>query len=357
MDVPLTIVRNDITKMSVDAVVNAANTELRQGGGVSGAIFKAAGSIKLAEACSALSPIPTGQAVITPGFALPASYIIHAVGPIYEEKDPSQSQELLYSAYLNALKLAIENKLESIAFPLISAGIYGYPKREALMVAQKAIREFLKDNYLDVYLVVYDKESFEISQETLGPVKAYISDNYVKDRPKKRRAFPFKGGTYRVAEDEPLVLGLPAKELNKDFVQALTEGKVRLDNDLPDLIELIESLDESFAETLFRIIDSKGLDDVTVYKKANIDRKLFSKIRSAKNYLPGKRTIIALAIALELSLRETNSLLSRAGYTLSRSQLFDVIIEYFIINQKYDIYEINEILFSYDQPLLGGVGA
>ncbi|HBI74184.1 MAG TPA: hypothetical protein DDY59_13540 [Lachnospiraceae bacterium] len=165
---PFTIVRQDITKMKVDAIVNAANTDLQMGGGVCGAIFKAAGVLELQAACDKLAPIKTGEAAITPGFALPAKYIIHAAGPVYRHSTAGQSKQFLRSAYINSLQLAIKNKCKSIAFPLISSGIYGYPKDEALQVAASAIQDFLADHDLDVYLAVFDKAAFAVSEKLLG---------------------------------------------------------------------------------------------------------------------------------------------------------------------------------------------
>ena len=176
---PLTIVRQDITKMNVDAIVNAANTDLRMGGGVCGAIFRAAGERELQAACDAVAPIKTGAAVITSGFALPAKYVIHAAGPVYSFWHKRQSRELLRSTYIESLKLAEENGCESIAFPLISSGIYGYPKDEALEVARSAIEEFLRGHDMEVYLAVFDRSSFRISQALLGAVESYIDQHYV----------------------------------------------------------------------------------------------------------------------------------------------------------------------------------
>ena len=334
------IVRKDITTMEVDAVVNAANIKLLEGGGVCGAIFKVAGSRQLQEACDELSPIDTGEAVITPGFNLPAKFIIHAAGPIYEISNKEESERLLRLTYTNALKLAVDNNIESIAFPLISSGIYGYPKDEALRIATSTVKEFLRHHDLDVTLVVYDKESFSISKKLLGEVESYISEHYIVDQQisKRKRA-----------------LEVASKESYEDRLEASMENEVLTTFDVIEPIDnLIINLDETFSETLFRLIDAKGMNDVEVYKRANIDRKLFSKIRSNESYMPSKRTAIAFAIALELSIQETDDLLKRAGYALSHAVKFDVIIEYFIINEKYDIFEINEVLFSYDQPLLGG---
>jgi O-acetyl-ADP-ribose deacetylase (regulator of RNase III) len=335
---PFTIVRQDITKMNVDAIVNAANAALQMGGGVCGAIFKAAGARKLQAACDRLAPIRTGEAVITPGFNLPAKHVIHAAGPVY--RDGKHGEEgLLLAAYANSLKRAVENKCESIAFPLISSGVYGYPKAAALQVATYAIQDFLKDHEIDVSLAVFDKAAFMVSEELLGAVKSYIDEYYVEEHT-IRGLSHFDATTIRFGAAYEKTATMPLFAPNK----AKPSG----------IDDLVGSLDEPFGATLLRLIDAKGRTDVEVYKRANIDRKLFSKIRTGKGYMPSKRTAVALAVALELSLDETDDLLERAGYTFSHSQKFDVIVEYFIISGKYNIFEINEVLFKYDQPLLGG---
>lgn len=332
---PFTIVRQDITKMELDAIVNAANTELKMGGGVCGAIFKAAGEKELEAVCRKLAPIKTGQAVITPGFKLPAKFIIHAAGPVYSRWQPGKSARLLRSAYTKALELALENGCESIAFPLISSGTYGFPKDKALNVATEAIKDFLARHDMDVYLAVLDREALSVSEKLMGAVESYIDDNFVDGRQSRR----FLLNVERQALSEAAVPNLPCA------AAPMPEGK--------NLDDLIGNLDEPFNTTLLRLIDARGKTDAEVYKRANIDRKLFSKIRTGKGYMPGKRTILALAIALELSLEETDDLLQRAGYALSHSQKFDVIVEFFIVSRRYDIFEINQVLFQYDQPLLG----
>ena len=333
---PLIIVRQDITKMEVDAIVNAANTALQLGGGVCGAIFNAAGAADLQAACDKLAPIQTGEAVITPGFKLPAKYVIHTAGPVYQDGMHGEAQ-LLRACYLNSLKRAVENEFESVAFPLISSGIYGYPKAEALRVATAAIQDFLVSHDLNVTLVVFDKASFAVSEKLLGEVKAYIDENYIGDYVDvRRRDRRLNVATNRIA--------FKRSDLHPQEPYAPAKG----------LDDLIGNLDEPFSATLLRLIDAKGKSDVEVYKRANLDRKLFSKIRSRLDYMPSKRTVLAFAMALELSLAETGDLLGRAGYALSPSQKFDVIVQYFIESGKYDIFEVNEVLFSYDQPQLGG---
>lgn len=329
---PFYIVQNDITRMEVDAIVNAANCELMMGGGVCGAIFKAAGAKKMAEACAPLGPINTGQAVITPGFDLPAKYVIHAVGPIYSLYSPETSENLLYAAYTSALTLCRDKGLESIAFPLISSGIYGYPEDQALKVAKSAIQDFLSQHDLDVYLVLLSKTIISRNQSWLNKVKNFVETRLQRSHP----SFTAPQALPKITSPQPFQAIMARESQKQDKIQ-----------------EALKNLDEPFSSFLLRLIDSKGKTDVEVYKRANIDRKLFSKIRSIPNYIPSKRTTLALAIALELNLSETETLLKSAGYALSHSQVFDVIIEYFIINRHYNIYDINDVLFSYDQALLG----
>ncbi len=385
---PLSIVRQDITKMKTDAIVNAANTALQRGGGVCGAIFEAAGERKLQEACDKLSSISTGEAVITPGFGLAAKYIIHAAGPVYSRFHKAQSRKLLRSAYMESLKLAEEKGCESIAFPLISSGIYGYPKREALEVARLAIEEYLTDHDMQVYLVVFDRASFVVGEALLGKVKSYLDENYVDEcgrRERKILSVEERGMALREEEPEfleaaPTPMSAPGRSVaalgeSRDLPEqsALVSGQrvplpaqpapascrampMAVPKEITGkqgLDDLIKNLDEPFSDALLRLIDAKGRTDVEVYKRANLDRKLFSKIRTGKGYTPKKPTILALAISLELTLPETDKLLERAGYALSHASKFDVIVEYFIIHRQYNIFEINEVLFQYDQPLLG----
>lgn len=337
------IVRNDITKMPVDAIVNAANSGLAPGGGVCGAIFAAAGYDQLDRACRAIGHCDVGQAVITGGFALSAKYVIHAVGPIWRGGGQNEAA-LLKSCYISSLRLAEENGCRSIAFPLISSGIYGYPKAEALRIAVSAISEFLLSHEMQVYLVIFDRSAVILSEKLQANIQSYIDDHYVDihhfDR---RRNTESIFHAQQLAEQDammaPMAASMPARE-------SAPEKKKR------SLKDLLGHLDESFSRMLLRLIDEKGMTDVEVYKRANIDRKLFSKIRK-DGYNPSKQTAIALAIALRLNLDETRDLLGKAGYSLSHSSKFDIIIEYFIEEGVYDIYEINEALFAFDQRLLG----
>jgi len=349
---PLTVIRNDITKMDVDVIVNAANASLQAGGGVCGAIFTTAGVEKLQKACDKLAPVKTGEAVITKGFSLPAKHVIHAVGPVYQG-GRNNEEELLIACYRNALDLAKKHGCKSIAFPLISSGIYGYPKDEALTVATDTISKWLMDDDMDVSLVVFDKAAFELSGDLLGEVRAFINENYVDEQNKRfgriRSERVYEIDAYRTES----TLSTPLQVEENDFM-AHPPMQVNYSRPAADIRDVVVQLDEPFSTMLLRLIDAKGKTDVEVYKRANLDRKLFSKIRTGKKYMPSKRTVVALAVAMELSLPEARELLERAGFALSRSVMFDVIIEYFISRRRYDIYEINNVLFEYDQQLLGG---
>lgn len=321
---PFQIVRNDVTKMKTDVVVNAANSHLRNGSGVCGAVFNAAGKDKLAEACRKIGHCSVGSAVVTPGFDL-CKYIIHTVGPIWKGGFFGEKEKLA-SCYRSVLELASEVKAESVAIPLISSGVYGYPKDKAMKVAVETIvtSEHLPE--MDIYLVLFDKNAVRQGKK-YSKIQEFIDETYIEEYPYARRA------------------SLPMAQSIM-----LEECKCK---DAFSIEDVLSDLDESFSEALLRMIDERGLKDSEVYKKANIDRKLFSKIRNNKDYKPRKNTVIAFAIALELSLNETNAFLEKAGFVLSHSNKADVIIEYFIKNEKYDIFEINEALFEFDQPLLG----
>jgi O-acetyl-ADP-ribose deacetylase (regulator of RNase III) len=328
----LEIVRNDITKMKVDAIVNAANSSLKMGGGVCGAIFHAAGEEELQAECDGIGSCKVGDAVITGGYHLFAKHIIHAVGPIWQGGKHNE-EKLLHDCYRNALNLAQKHELESIAFPLISSGIYGYPKDQAIKVAINAISEFLMEHEMKVYLVVYDRKAFVLSEKLFSAIEKYIDDHYVEEHTRHE--------SNRVIEQYEYLQ-------THEMVSAPSPKTKRR-----SLAEVLGHLDESFSEMLLRLIDEKEMTDVETYKRANIDRKLFSKIRSTKSYNPSKATAIAFAIALKLNLDETKDLLGKAGYTLSQSNKFDVIIQYFIEDGNYDIHEMNEVLFAFEQVLLG----
>lgn len=333
-NMPFYFVRDDITQMKTDAIVNAANQDLKQGGGVCGAIFAAAGEKELSNACDQLSPINTGEAVITPAFQLPSQLIIHTAGPVWRGGN-EREEELLRASYRNSLQLAIDNQLESIAFPLISSGIYGYPKEQALEVATSEIEKFLVNNELHVYLVIFDDKALQISEHLKKEIEHFIDQQAVHHIEKR-----FSRSEIHVKEAASIRL--------EDFPKFQLEQNSSLD-------QFLQQADETFSEKLFRMIDERELTDPEVYKKANLDRRLFSKIRSNSHYQPKKITVLALAIALELDIEETQELLKSAGFTLTRSTKLDLIVEYFIRENQHDIYSINEVLFHYHQPVLGSV--
>jgi len=339
---PLEIVRNDITKMEVDTIVNAANTQLQRGGGVCGAIFEAAGAELLQFECDTLAPCPVGQAVITLGYNLPADYIIHTVGPIWQGGEQNE-EALLRSCYRSSLKLAQAQGLKSIAFPLISSGIYGYPKEQALQIAMETIGDFLLEHDMQVTLVVYDPDSYQISRSRYRGLRMFIDDHYVESHLQRQR---------RNSEENLSVLEDSNYEIS--YRRPLPSPKQKTANAAPTHTFINNfPLSETFSEILLRHIDHSGLTDPQVYRRANIDRRLFSKIRSNPDYQPSKNTALALAIALKLNLDQTTDLLRRAGYALSPSSKFDLTVEYFIRERMFDIIEINFVLHASGYGILG----
>lgn len=336
---PLEIIRNDITKMSVDAIVNAANTSLLGGGGVDGCIHRAAGPELLAE-CSTLHGCETGGAKITKGYRLPCKYVIHAVGPRWRD-GKHREQELLESCYRTSLNLAKENGCQSVAFPLISSGIYGYPKDQALKVAVDTISTFLLENEMMVYMVIFDRKAYQISGKLFADIAAYIDDRYVEEHTDRRAE---QRRRLEALAEESYFEAVPAPMPSETICESYSGQSLE---------EALGQMDESFSEMLLRKIDESGMTDAQCYKKANIDRKLFSKIRSDKFYKPSKPTVLAFAIALELPLAQMQEMLSKAGFTLSHSSKFDIIVEYFVERGNYNVYEINEALFAFDQSLIG----
>lgn len=407
---PLELIRQDLLAMQVDAIVNPANPTLLGGGGLDGAIHEAAGA-ELTEACRRLGGCPTGFSKLTPAFALPCRAVIHTVGPVWEGGGNGE-EKLLRSCYRTALQLAAEENYQSVAFPLISAGTNGYPIDEAFRVAIDEIGSFLLSHEMKVYLVLYDREAFDISRRLFPDISDYVRDRYVERKQRRRRSERrgyrdyrdrpdnrpeprderedglfgaphsgfFRPSVIRPDDSEtddyssagsgfpdaffsstaPDAFSLPSEAGEKDEEYVTIASTSSVEPERPeapgrqDLSWLLGHLDESFQQMLLRKIDEKGMTDAEVYKRANIDRKHFSKIRSNVHYRPSKRTVVALAVSMRMDLTETKKLLSRAGFLLSRSSVFDVIIEYFISNGIYDIFAINEALLAYDQQTLGG---
>lgn len=338
---PLRIVRNDITQMRVDAIVNAANESLLGGGGVDGAIHRAAGPGLLAE-CRTLGGCRTGCAKLTRAYRLPCRHVIHTVGPVWRGGGQGE-RELLVSAYRACLELALAHRCRTLAFPLLSSGAFGYPKPEALKVAVDTIGEFLLQHDMTVYLVIFDRDAYAIGGKLFADIAAYIDDRYValhtdsSETQRQRALYASAGMAGTAAEESASMSAMPAPAAGFDGLQ-----------------NALDHLDESFTQMLLRKIDEAGMTDAQCYKKANLDRKLFSKIRSNPQYRPSKPTAMALAVALELPIHEARQLLEKAGYAFSHASKFDIIVEYFITRGIYNIFEINEALFAFDQSLLGG---
>lgn len=360
---PLKIIRQDITKIKCDAIVNPSNRHLKPGGGADLAIHNAAGK-KLYEYCQTLGGCAVGSAVVTPAFKLPARYVIHTAGPDWlKEENP---REILASCYRECLKLAAERKCKTVAFPLIGAGTYGCPRGDVLRIATKVISEFLFENEMLVYLVVYDKDSFDVSQKVFSDVASFIDDNYVTEHAMMRASLSgATGGRIvggRPADErfaERKVSQMRSSELqSEEIVASAAPMSDAMDfgsaAPLLSLDDMIRNMDKGFADTLFFYIDKKGITDVECYKRSNVDKKTFSKIKCNKNYKPSKVTAISFAIGLKLDSKETEHLLRSAGFSLSNNNLFDVIIQYFTTTGKYeDIFDVNEILYKYDQVTLG----
>ena len=355
---PLQIIRQDITKMKVDAIVNPSNRHLYPGGGADLSIHEAAGE-ELLKACEALGGCEVGKAKITSGFNLPCKYVIHTAGPNwYRLENP---EEVLVSCYKECLYMALENKCESVAFPLIASGAYGFPKEKVLKIATRVISDFLFENEMLVYIVVYDKTAFAISEKIFCDVKSYIDDNYVETHAERELA----EGRF----DNYYTNSLDVVELKERKAKAKAERKAKaiLSEALPDLAmmpcapmqsntldDMIANMDKGFADTLFYYIDKKGMTDVECYKRSNVDKKTFSKLKCNKEYKPSKKTAVSFAIGLRLNLEETNHLLSTVGFCLSKSDKFDVIIKYFITTGEYNnIFDVNEVLYHFDQVTLG----
>lgn len=353
---PFEIVRNDIVNMQVDAIVNTANPKPIVGYGVDAGIHKKAGE-KLLEERQRIGNIGVGEAVITPGFNLETSYVIHTVGPIWQG-GKNNEEALLKKCYEHSLKLALENKCESIAFPLLSAGNHGFPKPLALQIAINVFSEFLMEHEMQIYLVVFSKDAFSLSEKLFDSVQSYIDEKYIASKTLDEYGVRNKRDI-REAEVEQICRELEYQRrlsIEQDLIEeSVCKMSIAMGVDsAPDELEdLLNDTDAGFSETLLKLIDKTGKKDSDIYKKANIDRKLFSKIRNNPDYKPSKATAIAFAIALELNLEETKDFIARAGFALSHSSKFDIIIEYFISNNNYDMFEINETLFAFDQNLLG----
>lgn len=346
---PLQIIRQDITKMKVDAIVNTTNEEMVGYSGVDLAVHEGAGPLLDFE-CAQIAPLGLGMAKITKGYNLPAKMIIHTSGPVWQGGLVGESV-ILESCYIESLKLAVANDCHSVAFPLISSGIYGYPKDQVLKFAIQVITEFLFDHELMVYICVFDRTSYEFSKRLFDEIQEVIDDDYVEE---------LEESSYAELEDFEAAI-LSEVTIQRDRIDSAPKTVAPCQAECSSvagksLHEYMKAMDKSFAYKLFDLIDERGMTDVECYKRANVDKKTFSKIKcNPQTYKPSKQTAVAFAIALKLDLEETQDLLASAGLTLSRAFVFDKIIRYFIQKGVYDIFEINEALFEFDQVLLGNI--
>ena len=351
---PFSIVRDDIARVQADCVVNAANTHLAPGGGVCGAIFAAAGHDEMRRACERLGGCPTGGAVVTPAFSLPATWCIHAVGPIWHGGGAGED-EALHACYRSIFARILELGAHSVVFPLISAGIYGFPTARALAIVREETARFLDAHPdIEVILVLFDRATVRAGNDLIAAIDEYIDDEYVDQSPFAHRRMRDLAREERWLEEAaPAAMAAPmpaGRAPRRGASGACGARGISHDRGLDDMLA---HLDASFSQTLLALIDERGLTDATVYKRANISRQLFSKIRGNAAYRPTKQTAVALVMALELDLEEAQDLLGRAGLTLSRSSTFDVIVRFFIERGIYDLFQLNEALFYYDQPLVG----
>ena len=362
---PFEIVRNDIVNMQVDAIVNTASTEPVIGSGTDAGIHEKAGPMLL-EARRKIGRIRVGEVAVTPGFLLPAEYVIHAVAPSWQGGTCGE-EALLRRCYDRALTTARRKGCGSVAFPLLAAGNLGFPKPLALQIAMDAFRDFLKKHEMQIYLVVFSKSVFQLSEQRVSRVASYIDEKYVSEKLKREYSDAASNAMRRPSPrfemPQPIdcmMRPMPSMEPTEQTEQTKTAkrevvgaGFFRTRAPQKSLEELLEETDAGFSETLLKLIDRTGKKDSEIYNRANVSRQHFSKIRNNPDYRPTKATALAFAVALELDLQQTRDLIGRAGYALTRSSKFDVILMYFIEQHNYDLFEINATLFQFDQSLLG----
>lgn len=360
---PFRIIRNDITKVSADAIVNTANPKPIFAGGTDAAVYKAAGVQELLAERKKIGIIPVGEVAVTPAFRLHAKYIIHTVGPIWQGGTRGES-EALASCYRKSMLIAAQLGCRSIAFPLISTGTYGFPKDLALNIALKTIEAFLQDGDMDVILVVFDRKSFVLSDKLVSDVRQYIDENYASKREfeeyevdvhgseaeleRRRRLWQQRNDSASMVREAPASSAV----FSRDSADSCEQASRRMEKP-SGLEDVLSSKEDNFHDMLFRLIDRKGMKDTEVWHKANISHKLFSKIKCNEKYTPSKKTALALAIALELNLDQTVDLLGRAGLALSPSSVSDLIMKYCIQNRIYNMFEIDALLFEYGMPTIG----
>ena len=382
---PFKIVRNDITKMNTEAIVNTANDYPTVGTGCDSAVYKAAGYDELLKyRAEKIGFVPEGDAFITPGFKLKATYIIHAVSPLYMGGDKGE-EEKLRSCYRKSLQIAKENGIKSISFPLISTGGFGYPKEEGMRIAVDEINAFLLSNEMNIFLVVFDTKATQLGEKIYPGLEAYIDHNYVKKaraeeydacvgsmRPSEpgcdrylSNAEMIERSTRRNAEGKPSFSGsIFKKEQAKKSVsdEALSVEESCECDETPffdfeeqherKLEERMKHMSDTYSEYLMYLIRERNMENGKVWKRAIVDKKIFSKIKNNRNYHPNKLTALCLCVGAKLNLDESKDLLARAGYALSPCDKTDIIFAYFIENEIYDMIELDIQLEEHGLPCI-----
>lgn len=316
------IVRNDITKVKTDAIINTANPEPVYAEGTDKAIYEAAGAEMLLAERARIGRLKIGMAAPTPAFALPARYVIHTVGPEWIDGKSGELDDLR-NCYKNSLEVAEELNCKSVTFPLIATGGHGFPKEEALKVAVEEFREYLSGHDMKITLVVYNSDNFVLSGDIFEEIKTYMEKKTKEGQELEMR----------IASGEKVETAGDAEEDRKnDWKKEAPKG---------------------WMETIFWWMEKKGLTENEVIQRANVERGFFDRVKAQVGFEPKKLTVIAFAIALELSLSEAKDLLKKAGFTLSFINKFDLIVQYFFEYGVHDIYVANLALFDHKQPLLG----
>ena len=345
----LQIIRNDITKVKADAIVDTANPKPIIGGGTDKAIYDAAGADKLLAARKKIGDIKLGEAYVTPAFDLDANFIIHTTGPVWEGGN-MEEREILRDCYINSLDLACQYKCKSIAFPLISSGVYGFPKDVAIDVAKLSIEEFLKDHDMKVYLVVFDDDSLKASKDSFKKIKEFVNDEYVQQQYSAEYEIEYYGRNRRSIRgntDELLDLERAFEHHDIDQTEFMKRRKEIME--AGDNLSTILGKQLSFSDMFFKFLDAKGLTGPDVYKEY-YDRKIYSKMQSNKNYHPSKGIAILNCLGLHLNINEAAQLLGSASYAFNTNFDPDVVIMYCIMKKKWKMYEINSELEKYDLP-------
>lgn len=345
---PLKILRNDITKMSADAIVNTANAHATVGSGCDHAIYHAAGYDELLKyRTEKIGFVPEGDAFITPGFKLNCKYIIHAVSPFFMD-GKSDEEEKLRSCYKKCLQLAVKKEVKSIAFPLISTGGFGYPKEEGFRIAVDEMNAFLMKHDMMIYLVVFDSKAATLGSRLFPDLESYINQNYVDIKQQEE----YCGMSAAVLPSEGYAERRRAAARYESCPGMAKEDFDFYEKHESALEERMRHISDTFSEYLIYLIDSRGMNYPDVYKRALVDKKVFSKIKNNPDAHPKKMTAMCLCVGAKLNIDQTRDLLARAGYALSPCDKTDIIFSYFIENHIYDMIELDIQLEEHGLPCL-----